>query len=58
MDNDLQNRINGIELAKQLHEAGYTNLYLLSGKDFEKGKVPSYLRVLSKGDMDVFDKLV
>jgi|GEM_PF-376420 len=53
MDNDLGCRITGIQLAKQLYEAGFTRLYLLSGWDFEKGEVPDYLTVIVKGvDVD------
>lgn len=52
MDNDFKSSIDGINLAKQLHENGYTNLYLLSGKDFDANEVPSYLTVISKIDTD------
>lgn len=58
MDNHFQNHISGIELAKQLNEAGYTKLYLLSGKTFEKREIPNYLTVLLKGDVECLDKLV
>lgn len=57
MDNDFGGQITGFELAKQLNEAGYTQLYMLSGKTFEKGQVPSYLTMLLKGDMSDLDKL-
>jgi len=49
--------MNGIDLAKQLHEAGYTKLYLLSGTTFKKGETPDYLTVLLKGDMDALMQL-
>ncbi len=52
MDNDFKSNITGIELAKQLHEQGYTNLYLFSGKDFNNGEIPSYLTLISKTDTD------
>jgi hypothetical protein len=55
---DLKAQLDGIELAKQLNEAGYTKLYLLSGKTFEDGEVPDYMTVLLKGDMAALDKLV
>jgi FixJ family two-component response regulator/anti-sigma regulatory factor (Ser/Thr protein kinase) len=58
MDHDFKTKIDGIELAKQLNEAGYTKLYLLSGKTFEDGEIPDYLTVLLKGDTDALDKLV
>lgn len=58
MDHDFKAQIDGIELAKQLNEAGYTKLYLLSGKTFEEGEVPNYLTVLLKGDTESLNKLV
>ena len=58
MDHDFKTQIDGIELAKQLNEAGYTKLYLLSGKTFEEGEVPNYLTVLLKGDTESLNKLV
>jgi len=58
MDHDFKAQIDGIELAKQLNEAGYTKLYLFSGKTFEEGELPDYLTLLLKGDMDALDKLV
>jgi FixJ family two-component response regulator len=58
MDHDFKAKIDGIELAKQLYEAGYKKLYLLSGKTFEKGEVPNYLTVLLKGDTESLSKLV
>jgi len=58
MDHDFKAQIDGIELAKQLNEAGYTKLYLISGKTFEDGEIPEYLTVLLKGDMAALDKLI
>jgi hypothetical protein len=58
MDHDFKAQIDGIELAKQLNEAGYTKLCLISGKTFEDGEVPEYLMVLLKGDMAALNKLV
>ena len=58
MDNDFHCQITGVELAKQLHEAGYTQLYLFSGKDFEKNEIPSYLKIITKGDLVGLSKLV
>jgi PAS domain S-box-containing protein len=57
MDHDFKTKMNGIDLAKQLHEAGYTKLYLLSGNKFEEGVVPDYLTVLLKGDMEALLQL-
>ena len=56
IDHDFKTTINGIELAKQLNEAGYTKLYLLSGRNFCEGEIPDYLEVLLKGDMDNIEK--
>lgn len=58
MDNNFQGNISGIEVAKQLHDVGYTKLYLLSGNDFEAAEIPSYLTVMLKGDMEALSKLV
>jgi amino acid adenylation domain-containing protein/thioester reductase-like protein len=52
MDNDFKKDITGIDLAKKLHEAGYTRLYLFTGKDFAPGDIPKYLTVISKTDYD------
>ncbi|EKD94226.1 MAG: sensory box sensor histidine kinase/response regulator [uncultured bacterium] len=52
MDNNFKKNINGFDLAKQLHEQGYTNLYMLSGKNFTKDEIPDYLTVLLKTDID------
>ncbi|CAL7961428.1 hypothetical protein GAMM_220005 [Gammaproteobacteria bacterium] len=51
-------KLNGFDVAKQLHEQGFTRLYLLSGRTFEKGKVPGYLTVIMKTDTDAIFKLV
>ncbi len=48
MDNDLNSNIGGIELAKQLHDKGYTNLFLFSGKEFYDQELPNYLTLISK----------
>ncbi|EKE00873.1 MAG: Sensor protein [uncultured bacterium] len=58
LDNDFHDHITGIALAKKLNEAGYTQLYMLSGKSFEKGEVPNYLTVLLKSDMEDISKLI
>jgi len=41
--------IDGIEIAKQLHDQGYTNLFLLSGQNFS---VPDYLTLILKTDKE------
>lgn len=57
MDNDLKNMITGVELAKQLHEQGFTKLYLLSGKEFKKVEIPDYLVIIQKTDITTLTKL-
>jgi amino acid adenylation domain-containing protein/thioester reductase-like protein len=52
MDNDFNNGMNGLELADFLHNRGYINLYLFSGKDFASHEVPGYLTVISKTETD------
>ncbi|EKD45767.1 MAG: hypothetical protein ACD_69C00148G0001 [uncultured bacterium] len=47
----------GVELAKQLYESGYMQLYLFSGKDFGKDEIPDYLKVITKGDLVGLSKL-
>lgn len=50
-------KLNGFDVAKQLHEQGFTRLYLFSGRDFEKSEVPNYLTVILKTDIDALSKL-
>lgn len=58
LDNDFRDQVDGFELAKKLHKAGYTKLYLFSGSDFVAKEIPSYLTVLRKGDMEALNKLM
>ncbi|GHT95496.1 hypothetical protein FACS1894122_13040 [Alphaproteobacteria bacterium] len=58
IDNELNFGINGIELANKLHEKGYANLYLLSGRPFCVDKVPPYLTVVFKGSEDFTERLL
>ena len=39
-------------LAKALHEAGFSRLYLLTGQVFEQGELPEYLIAILKSDID------
>jgi FixJ family two-component response regulator len=48
MDHDFKDNMNGFDLAAQLYEWGYTRLYMVSGKRFEKKEIPHYLTVLLK----------
>ena len=43
--------IKGVHLAKELHDLGYSQLYLVSGDMFRPGELPEYLTVLAKGDI-------
>ena len=58
MDHNFSGQKNGLELAAQLHDAGYKNLYMFSGTSFSKEKVPNYLTVILKGDMDSLHNLI
>ncbi|MDO8954750.1 MAG: PAS domain-containing sensor histidine kinase [Gammaproteobacteria bacterium] len=49
--------ITGIELAKQLHEQGYSQLYLLTGDTFSNGDLPDYLTVIRKDDINSIKNL-
>ncbi|MES2203870.1 MAG: PAS domain-containing sensor histidine kinase [Pseudomonadota bacterium] len=45
-DFDLKASMTGPEVAKILHEQGFTNLYLATGYDFKQEEMPDYLQVL------------
>jgi PAS domain S-box-containing protein len=58
LDNDFRiSDLNGLQLARQLHDQGYTNLYMVSGKDFEENELPHYLTFILKTDPDLLKKL-
>ena len=42
--------IDGLSLAKILHDQGYTQLFLFSGKDFRGEETPDYLTIILKGE--------
>lgn len=44
--------LKGIDIAKTLHDQGYTKLYLLTGESFEKKDMPDYLIVIRKDDIE------
>lgn len=58
LDNDFRDATNGMELAKKLHELGYSKLYMLSGTDFAAAEVPDYLTVILKSDTDDLHKMI
>ena len=49
--------ISGIELAEELHNIGYTKLYLLSGEAFKQDDLPSYLIPVLKTDLDLLQQI-
>lgn len=50
--------LKGLDVAKELHEQGYTRLYLFSGDTFEKGEIPPYLTVIDKLDNDALERSI
>jgi hypothetical protein len=54
MDNnfDVFGEIQGVDLAEQLHAMGYTRLFMLTGDLSKFDKVPPYLTVVLKTDLD------
>jgi len=53
LDNNYSNStMKGMEIAKQLHEQGYTRLYILSGEVFKQSEIPNYVTVIRKDDID------
>ncbi|MCC2667039.1 MAG: hypothetical protein K0S63_955 [Gammaproteobacteria bacterium] len=57
LDNDFGGKdLNGVQLARQLHEKGYTHLYMLSGRDFAEHELPPYLTFIPKTDTDLAQK--
>ncbi len=60
MDNQFEREnINGIELARQLHERGFSRLYLFSGSDYSGDtSIPGYLTPILKTDIDAVKRLL
>ena len=58
MDHDFKAQINGFELAKQLHELGFTKLYLFTGRQFAPEEIPDYLITILKGCSEDLDKII
>jgi len=42
----------GINIMKELHELGFTKLYLLSGEHFNPGDLPDYFVTIRKDKID------
>lgn len=51
-NNYATSELKGLDIAKELHERGYTQLYLLSGEAFNDTEIPSYLTVIGKNDIE------
>jgi signal transduction histidine kinase/FixJ family two-component response regulator len=52
-DYELGGDMTGLELAKKLHELGYDNLYLMSGRTIDESSVPPYLNVMLKTEDNI-----
>ncbi|CAL7962653.1 hypothetical protein GAMM_40003 [Gammaproteobacteria bacterium] len=48
MDDFEDNKLNSLDVLKQLHNRGFTRLYLLSGSELEKNKIPKYVTFISR----------
>lgn len=58
LDNDFKlPNIDGITLIKRLHKQGYTNLCLLSGKNFQPSELPDDVKFVMKTDLESISKL-
>lgn len=58
MDHDMGCEMDGFALAAKLHEAGYTQLYMLSGMSFAEQELPHYLKAIMKTDLDAIEEVV
>lgn len=52
INSDFKNSEDSLKLAKLLYDAGYTKLYIISGREFHEGEVPQYLTVILKPNID------
>lgn len=43
--------MDGVQLAKELHNQGFTKLYIVSGENSEEGALPDYLKAVPKIDI-------
>jgi FixJ family two-component response regulator len=59
IDNRFKNEpITGIDLAKKLHNIGFSDLYLYSGWEFDDDDlVPKFLKMIEKTDIDAIKRL-
>ena len=47
----------GLTIAKELHENGYTNLFMTTAEIIPQDKIPDYLTVILKNDLPNMAKL-
>lgn len=48
LDKNFSGDMDGMELAKNLHEQGFTKLFLVSGETFDEGAFPGYITIVPK----------
>jgi ActR/RegA family two-component response regulator len=56
VDYDLKQKENGLDLLEKLHEAEYSKLYLMSGKNFEQ-EIPFHITVFLKNAQNIEELL-
>ena len=54
LDNNFKaaHKVNGLDIANQLHELGYSCITIVSGDTFQPHELPSYVKVLSKAAIE------
>jgi len=59
VDNDfgMVSPVKGVRVAEQLHELGFTRLFLVSGTYFSEELLPSYLIFIEKINLEFFNVL-
>ncbi len=58
MDNTLKGDVSGIEVCKQLHRQGYSNMYLLSAQSFSDKELENNLIAIDKLDIERIKSIV
>jgi hypothetical protein len=59
LDNNFAtSELTGIDIAKILHEQGYTQLYLLSGQAFSQNELPGYITLIGKNQIEKIKEVV
>jgi PAS domain S-box-containing protein len=56
-NNFIKTDLRGLDMAKNLHEQGFTRLYILSGEVLDKTQIPDYVTVIRKDDLDTLQKI-